>query len=1046
MAVSPVGFKYFFFDYRKLEEHHLRLHRPDGGGEKAWDDQVAGHAVFVTFQGADASAMAHGIAKLSTYYNYYLGDDPARWASGVSAWQGILYESVYPGVDLKVRAVGDHVKYDWVVAPGADPRVICMTYQGAEKIIHGDGDLSVKTPLAEITEKKPSAFQIINGRKHAVTCDFLLEGESLSFSFPDGFDPCYELVIDPLLIFSTYSGSTADNWGSTATPGEHGDLYSSGVTEQSNGGVFPATAGAFQTTSGGLYDIGILKYDSAGTTLLYATYLGGSDSESPHSLIVNSNEELIVLGTTSSSDFPTSETAYRRVFTGGQGTSHVVDYDQGSDIVLARLNREGTVLMASTYVGGSRNDGLNPTTGELTQNYGDQLRGDVVTDDDGNIYVSSVTASDDLFPDSLGFQPAYGGGPTDGILFKIDAQLSQMLWGTYLGGSGADAAHTLKLDAQKNVVLAGGTDSPDFPVTMGTYQTGYNGGVDGWIARVAADGSGILQSTFTGTANYDQIYFLDRNANGEVYVYGQTAGTFPVTPGVYSNPGSGQFVQKFDSTLSTLVFSTVFGAGRGEPDISPTAFLVNECNNLYMCGWGGVVNSGTGFWNTGTRGMVTTPDAFQSTTSGSDFYFIVLTDDARELLYATFFGGTLSRTHVDGGTSRFDKDGIVYHSVCAGCAAFNATQQATSDFPTTPGAWSRSNNSYNCNNAAFKFDLSSLKARIRTNSFKRDMPGLKEVCFPDPVIFENRSIGGEIFHWDFGDGTTLSTPDTTFINHRYQQPGVYTIKLKAIDQGTCKGVDETSAIITVKDMDFTVQEDADVCFGSPFRLQASGAALYAWSSEDKTFVSHEASPAVHPKDTTAYFVTLTEANGCARTDTVVLNVIPGIEPRFEWDKERACMARPDIVVRNVTDSLQSGDLLFFDFGDGSTSDNAQEEHAYSEDGVYNIRLVARREFCVYEKAITVPVFELFIPNVITPAARGSNDVFTIRYGKNEGVTPGDYGFKVALKIYNRWGRPVYETDDYHYDWSGQGLDAGIYFYEVSIEGHATCKSWLQLIN
>lgn len=136
-----------------------------------------------------------------------------------------------------------------------------------------------------------------------------------------------------------------------------------------------------------------------------------------------------------------------------------------------------------------------------------------------------------------------------------------------------------------------------------------------------------------------------------------------------------------------------------------------------MSGWGGAINASRGFWISGTSGMPVTPDAYQKTTAGSDFYFIVLTNDASEMLYATFLGGNQSPVHVDGGTSRFDKGGIVYHSVCGGCGG------GFDDFPTTPNAWSRLNQSINCNNAAFKFDLSSLKARIQTNNITFDMPG-----------------------------------------------------------------------------------------------------------------------------------------------------------------------------------------------------------------------------------------------------------------------------------------------------------------------------------
>ncbi len=1044
MLIGPGSFRYHFIDKASLETRHHSSHQGAEPDALSGDDQVRAHSVHVSFVGADLNVVPVGIGRSEEYYNYFVGADPHRWASGVFAFDGMLYESLYEHIDLKLYAADQNLKYDFVVGPGGDPTRIKVSYQGAEKMFLNNGNLFIQTSISEIIEKRPFSYQYIDGKKVAVKCEYRLQGTLLSFVFPEGYDVCYELVIDPLLIFSTYSGSTADNWGSTATPGEHGNLYSAGVTNQNGGGVFPATPGAYQIASGGLYDIGILKYDSTGSKLLYATYLGGSNSESPHSLIMNKAEELILLGTTSSANFATTADAYDRSFNGGVATGHVVEYNRGSDIIISRFSKDGKRLLASTFVGGTGNDGLNHSGGELTKNYGDQLRGDIITDAGGNIYVSSVTASPD-FPALNSFESVFQGGATDAVLFKMNPELSQLLWGAYLGGNGTDAAHTLKLDSEQNIFLAGGTTSNDFPVTAASYQSVFNGDVDGWIAQVASDGSSLLKATFTGTVNYNQVYFLDLNAEEEVYVYGQTSGAFPITAGVYFNANSGQFIQKFDNDLSELKFSTVFGAGRGIPDISPTAFLVNDCNNLYMSGWGGVVNSANGFWNSGTTGMTTTPDAFQLTTSGSDFYFIVLTDDASQRLYATFLGGTQSRTHVDGGTCRFDKGGIVYHSVCSGCAAFNATQRATSDFPTTVGAWSKTNKSPNCNNAAFKFDLSSLKARIQSNSIKHDMPGLKVVCIPDQILFENRSTGGEIFEWDFGDGSELSTTDTLSIPHTYKIPGRYVVKLKAYDAGTCQGVDSTFISVTVNLAQSQVQDDADVCFGDAYQLKASGGAVYAWTNNEGSFTSDEGTPVVSPKDTTVYYVTIEEVNGCIQKDAVQLNVVPGITPEFEWNKQPACESRPEINVRNLTDSLQSDDIVFFDYGDGTTSDNPEDKHFFEENGVFNIRLITQREFCVYEKAVSIPVFEMLIPNIITPGQPGNNDVFTIRYGKMEGVTPADYGFNVALTIYNRWGRIVYQRDHYQYDWSGDGLAAGIYYYEVSIQGHATCKSWLQLL-
>ena len=150
------------------------------------------------------------------------------------------------------------------------------------------------------------------------------------------------------------------------------------------------------------------------------------------------------------------------------------------------------------------------------------------------------------------------------------------------------------------------------------------------------------------------------------------------------NSGSGQLVQKWQADLKQLIASTRFGSSSTIPDISPTAFLVNDCDNIYLSGWGGDTNDG---YNGGsTNNMPISSDAFQSSTSGSDFYLMTLSSDLTNFLYGTYLGGTQSKTHVDGGTSRFDKRGIVYHAVCAGCAGRNETQMSTSDFPVTENA------------------------------------------------------------------------------------------------------------------------------------------------------------------------------------------------------------------------------------------------------------------------------------------------------------------------------------------------------------------------
>lgn len=1040
VAISSAGFTVSLIDQEKLSH----AHRPDVGsvseadGSRPTNFFIDGHILEINFLDARSGLTPIALSEPSPeYYNYFLGQDSSRWASRAHAYSRVGYREVYAGIDLSISSVQENLKYDFIVKPEADPRQIAIQYCGANEISLDNGNLVLNTVLGNLYEKRPYCYQIVNGVKHEIESAFVLTDNTVSFYFPYGYDECEELIIDPMLIFSTYSGSTADNWGSTATPGERGTLYSSGIVRQDLGGTLPVTPGAFQTTYGGVYDVAILKYDSSGSRLLYASYLGGSANETPHSVVMDVNDDLIVMGTTSSQDFPVSANAFGKSFFGGVPVnSHVIEqYQNGSDIFIARISANGTTLKASTYVGGSGNDGINPMEGTLTRNYGDEMRGDVITDFQGNVYITSVTASGN-FPATNSFSTAYKGGATDGIVVKLSPDLSAVVWGAYLGGSSADASHTIQFDAGNNLYVAGGTTSADFPVTAGGYQTSLKGDADGWIAQVSNDGSMILNATFTGTLRYDQVYFVDLNSAGEVYVYGQTTGAMPVTAGVYNNPNSGQFVQKFNATLNTLIFSTVFGSGIGKPNISPTAFLVNDCNNLYMAGWGGSTNSNYGFWGSTTHNMVTTPDALQKTTQGSDFYFMVLTDDASELLYATYLGGNQSATHVDGGTSRFDKSGIVYQAVCASCG-FNLNYD---DFPTTPGAWSRTNNSKNCNNAAFKFDLSSLRARLQTNSVAFDAPNLSKICFPDTIRFQNFSTGGEYYEWNLGDGTPVFTKqDTTSFLHQYKRAGTYTVVLRAIDQNTCVGIDVAQKQVTVFKNPASAN-DADICFGTTAELTAAGGIEYTWTDSSGKVIT----PRVTPADTTRYFVTIRDADGCVHRDTAQINVVPNIDLKVSYRFVADCFSRPAVEVKNETEKRE-GESFELDFGDGVTTGESQVIHSYKTDGYYTLTLSGRKEFCVYKTTAQLPVFTVRVPNVITPGeAEGLNDRFVVHYGE-AGLTPGAAGIKTVLSIFNRWGRKVYESNDYRYDWTAEKEEAGIYYYHLTVGSYATCKSWVHVI-
>ncbi|MFN3940555.1 MAG: hypothetical protein ACK4IY_08195, partial [Chitinophagales bacterium] len=466
-----------------------------------------------------------------------------------------------------------------------------------------------------MTETKPVAWQIIDNEKVFVPCRYLIQNNIVSFQFPHGYNATYDLVIDPELIFGSYSGSSDDNWGYTATYDLEGNLYGGGIVM---GSGYPTTTGAYDVTFGGGYcDVGISKFSADGSSLIYSTFIGGSGNDLPHSLVVNSAGELIVYGTTGSTNFPTTAGAFNEDFSGGTSitVTYVVNFT-GVDIFVAKLSADGTTLNASTFVGGSSNDGFN-TALSTHYNYGDHARGEIIVDADDNIYVASSTYSSD-FPVTAGAYQATYGGTQDAVVFKMNSNLSSLLWCTYLGGSAADGGYSLKLLSDGNVVVTGGTASSNFPVTGGVWSGTYGGNVDGFVSILNSSGTELIASTFAGTSQYDQSYFVETDVSDHIYITGQTRGSWTVSDDVYYNTNGSQFITKFEGDLSAIIYSTRFGSGTTAVNISPSAFLVDVCENVYVSGWGGSVNNSFNIATGNTSGMPVTADALDATSTGSD--------------------------------------------------------------------------------------------------------------------------------------------------------------------------------------------------------------------------------------------------------------------------------------------------------------------------------------------------------------------------------------------------------------------------------------------
>ena len=1021
-------------------------HRHDKAGESTAHARIdkdlpVMYAVEVKFSGAGNHPVITKHNPGKTVYNYFFGEDPNRWATGLQSYSKVKLGNLYEGIDLVLYKEQGRIKYDLIVAPGADPSMIALVYDGYGELYMDGEQLVVRTSLGEVREKQPVTFQKLGMQQESISCNFELNGNVVHFQLNDKYDLTRELVIDPELIFSTYSGSYDDNWGFTATYDDEGNLYSGGIVDGQN---FPVTNGAYQRThGGGAWDVAILKYDSTGSDLHYATFLGGAFSETPQSLVVNHAGELLVYGTTSSMDFPVTANAFQTIFRGGKPLDQIgyalpelvggVPFINGSDMYIARLSQDGRQLLASTFVGGTENDGLSQTGWPLTKNYGDHFRGEIIVDEDDNVYVATVTSSLD-FPIIGGFQPVFKGGPTDGVVVKLNSGLTNMIWSTYIGGSAYDAVHSIRLDLDRNVFVGGGSNSIDYPVTAGALKTSKpdHTDIDGVVSLINQDGSSLLRSTYVGTQAYDQVYLIDTDSARNIYLLGQTQGNYEVTANVYSNPGSGQFIHKIGHDLDTTYYSTVIGSGLGSPDFRPTAFLVNECENILLSGWGGILNSHTNAWghSTGYVGgntlhLPVTSNAFQTRTDGSDFYLMALLKDAKQVLYATFFGEYGGREHVDGGTSRFDKRGIVYQAVCSSCGG-------TNDFPTTPGAWSNNNNSNNCNNAAFKFDMASLIARFDTNTPEFDQPGIRKGCYPLDLVFINKSIGGEAYFWDFGNGYTTDQPDSIYVT--YENPGIYEVVLTATDINTCVRESIARGIITVFDYSFDLMDPDSICYGDAIKLYAGGGVDYEWSPEEHLSNPGIAEPIATPDTTTIFTVNIKDQNGCEFEDSVDIYVMPRIIAEFDIDRVYDC--KDAAVMQFINQSEMATDYLW-DFGDGNTSDEFEPVYRYVSDTTirtYRVRLTATASFCNEDKTMDITSVIPYIPNFISHNEDGKNDRFVIKTDQ-----------RVKLGIYNRWGKLVYKNDSYHNEWPEENILIGVYFYEITFSDEkTTCTGWVEV--
>jgi gliding motility-associated-like protein len=952
---------------------------------------TSGWSVFRSHLGTAGSPLLEPVRTTDAPRHYFLGKDASRWRSNVAEWTAFLHKDLYPGIDAWIRDSTGDLAVDYRIAPGVDPSVIRWHYPGASRIeLDADGNARIETPAGILWETAPRAYQQTPDGEREVRVRFRLteteSGTALSFDLGK-YDKKMPLVVDPKLVFASFSGSTSDNWGYTATYDDQGNLYGGGIVFSPG---YPTTPGAFDPTySQGLNtttDVGITKFSSNGSQRLFSTYLGGNNSDQPHSMIV-ANNELIVYGITSSTNFPITINAAQSNFVGGPsypGPKH--SFTNGTDLFITRLNATGSALIGSTYFhttsaqpgGGGVNEGLS----SISQNYGDAFRGEVNLTSNGDIVVAtSVTNATE-----------------DALLVRFSPTLNQIRWSTQLQGNNVDAAYAVRVDPNDKIFITGGTRSNNLPTTPGVVQGNLLGGLDGYIARYS--GNGVLEAcTYLGTPSNDQSFCLDIDKFGSVYVFGQTRGTWPVVNAAWNTSAGSQFIHKLAPDLQSTLMSTKFGTGN-QINIVPTALEVDDCLNIFISGWGGSANRRFGNQGGNTFGLPISANAIQPNTDGSDFYFLVLSRNSSALKYATFFGG-LGEDHVDGGTSRFSKSGTIYQAVCAACAS--------GTFPTTPGVVSPTNPSNNCNLGVIKFDFETIVTAKSEIDFDRDVDTLCETL---RINFSNQSINANAYFWDFGNGqtSTLATPTAQF------NIGSYRIVLTAYD--TICDISDTVYInlnfnegalpVSTFEVDYVECDRTFEVRTSNLSQKSNG---YFWDFGDGQ-QSTLFEPVHQYSAPGTYRIRLRALDTtCGKWDTSSVSVKFGNDkpgPNITLAPDTCFDGRIRLNIDYGGDTATKY-LYRWTFPNGIVDTGRVTVYQLPASGTYIIQLEAVDLICnsVFTYEFTTALLRInqrvFIPNAFTPNGDNVNEFFEIK-GNNCGLISN------TLVVLNSFGNVVFETD------------------------------------
>jgi hypothetical protein len=548
--------------------------------------------------GANPAAAATGLERQANVSNYFLGNNPSQWYTNVPNYAQVQYQGVYRGVDVVYYGNQRQLEYDFRVAPGANPSDIQLRFSGTQGIsLDRAGDLVLHTAGGDIVEHAPILYQQGNGVRHAVAGSYVLEANG-QVGFQVGpYDPAQELIIDPVLSYSTYLGGSGTDFGVGLAVDSAGNAYVSGGTTSTN---FPIVGGV-QTSMGSATLVAfVAKLNAAGTALVYSTYLGGNASTDGFKIAVDSAGDAYVTGYTTSTNFPTVNPIQSSL----AGTQNAF---------LTKLNATGSALVYSTYLGGNGSDWALGIT----------------LDGADNVYLSGQTTSTN-FPTVNPIQSSYAGSQ-DAFVTKVNAAGSALVYSTYLGGNAQDSGPGIAVDSTGAMYISGSTNSTNFP-TANAIQPTYGGLGDAFVTKLSPSGNALVYSTYLGGSNFDGgAAGIAVDSAGAAYVAGNTFSTNFPTVNAFQSTFTGDqdtFITKVNAAGTALVYSTYLGGNHTvQPGVGGLA--VDGAGDAYV---GGLTNSTD----------LPTVNPIQATYGGGsrDGFISELNAAGTALAFSTFLGGS----------------------------------------------------------------------------------------------------------------------------------------------------------------------------------------------------------------------------------------------------------------------------------------------------------------------------------------------------------------------------------------------------------------------